>query len=258
MTDPPFLTAKNLAKTNGISHGFFSRSGGVSDGIYASLNTGPGSNDDPANVFENRKRCAYAIGAPDASLLTGYQIHSANVVTVDKPWSGERPKADAIVTNTPGLALGVLTADCMPWLMADPEAGVIASAHAGWRGALNGVLENTVAAMESIGANRDNIRAALGPCLRQPNFEVGLELLDAFTNRHPWSVQYFAAGEKTEKRQLDLARFGAECLKRAGVNDIDDLSICTLAAPDHYFSYRASRQRGEDDYGRNLSAIALV
>ena len=258
MTTPPFLTAQNLADAQGIAHGFFSRIGGISEGIYASLNTGPGSNDDADNVVENRRRCVSAIGAPDASLLTAYQIHSADVVIALQPWSGDRPKADAIVTNSPGLALGVLTADCMPWLLADPGAGVIASAHAGWRGALSGVLENTVAAMESIGAKRANIQAALGPCLHQPNFEVGLELMDAFKQRHPWSVQYFAPGEKTEKRQLDLASFGADCLKRVGVEAIEDLSVCTLAAPDQYFSYRATCRRGEEDYGRNLSVISLV
>ncbi len=258
MTTAPFLTARNLEGANKVAHGFFSRAGGVSNGIYASLNTGPGSNDSAEHVSENRQRCVQSIGAPDAKILTAFQIHSARVVTVDGPFQGERPKADAIVTNTPGLALGVLTADCMPWLFTDPQAGVIGSAHAGWRGALEGVLENTITAMEAIGAKRSNIQAALGPCLRQPNFEVGLELVDAFVGRHPWSGDYFAPGEKAEKRQFDLAGFGAECLKKAGVGSIDDLGICTLAAPDQYFSYRASRLRGDEDYGRNLSVIALL
>ena len=258
MNAPPFLTAPNLADIANVSHGFFSRVGGVSAGIYASLNAGPGSNDIAGNIAENRQRCAQALGAPGAHVLTVYQIHSADVVTIDGPWASDPPKADALVTKTPGLALGVLAADCMPWLLADPDAGVIAAAHAGWRGALSGVLENTVAAMENLGAASANIRAAVGPCLRQPNFEVGLDLVETFTNQHPNSIKFFSDGQNAQKRQLDLADFGADRLRSVGVSQIADLDICTLAAPDQYFSYRATCRRGEKDYGRNLSLIALV
>jgi len=253
---PPFLTSSTL-EAEGVAHGFFSRQGGVSSGIYASLNTGPGSKDTSAHIVENRRRCAKTINIEGDRLLTNYQVHSADVVTVTTPWTDGPPKADAMVTNTPGLGLGVLAADCMPWLFADPEARVIGAAHAGWRGALAGVLENTVGAMESVGAVRKRIRAALGPCLRQPNFEVGLDLVDTFLAKYPTAERFFAPGINKEKRQLDLASFGAWRLQEAGVSAIDDLQICTLAEPERYFSYRAARRAGDDDYGRNLSAITL-
>ena len=254
---PPFLTSSAL-EVEGVAHGFFSRAGGVSDGIYTSLNTGPGSNDIPANIVENRRRCAETINVAGDRLLTNYQVHSADVITVTTPWTDGPPKADALVTRATGLGLGVLAADCMPWLFVDPEARIIGAAHAGWRGALAGVLENTVDAMENIGASREHICAALGPCLRQPNFEVGLDLVEIFQAKHPESGRFFASGISNEKRQLDLAGFGAWRLREAGVSEIDDLEICTLAEPERYFSYRASRHSGEDDYGRNLSAIALL
>ncbi len=257
MSGPPFLTAPGLAKCANVSHGFFGRAGGVSTGIYASLNTGPGSEDSKANVAENRSRCAQVIGVSSDSLLTVYQFHSPKVVTVNGPWTSAPPKADGMVTSTPGLAIGVLAADCMPWLLADPEAGVIGAAHAGWRGALSGVLENAVTAMENLGAVRERIHTAIGPCLRQPNFEVGLDLIEEFTSRHPQSERFFAPGIRPEKRQFDLVAFGAWRLRESGVTRIDDLEICTLGAPETYFSYRNSRRREEPDYGRNLSVIAL-
>ena len=172
MTNPAHRKS-SLLDTPDFTHGFFSREGGVSNGFYASLNTGVGSNDDPDHVTENRRRCAAVLGVRPERLLTNYQVHSPDVLTVNGPFKGERPPADGLVTSTSGLAIGVLAADCMPWLLADPEAGVIGAAHGGWRGALAGVLENTVEAMEALGAERGNIRAALGPCLRQKNFEVG-------------------------------------------------------------------------------------
>ena len=253
---PPFLTSSLLDAPN-IAHGFFGRAGGVSEGLYASLNTGPGSEDAPENVTENRKRCAIALGAEPGRLVTNFQTHSADVIAVDRPHEGTPPKADALVTKTPGLAIGALAADCMPWLFADPDAGVIGAAHAGWRGALGGVLENTVAAMERLGAQTSRIRAAVGPCMRQPNFEVGLDLLEAFTAKYPESAQFFAPGKSSEKRQLDLTGFGAWRLRSVGVAQIDDLEVCTLGAPEDYFSYRHGRRAGESDYGRNLSAIVL-
>lgn len=260
MTAPPFLTSKELSAEN-IVHGFFSREGGVSKGAYASLNTGPGSGDDKNDVDENRTRCAEALGVSPTHLVSCRQVHSPNAVFIDAPWEEAPAEADALVTKTPGLALGVLAADCMPWLLADPEAGIAAAAHAGWRGALAGVLENTVDLMVRHGADPKRIRAALGPSLRQPNFEVGLELLDAFTARHPESEQFFGAGKNPEKRQLDLSGFGAWRLTQCDVSQPDDINICTLAASSRYFSYRAavrgSAGQNAVEYGRNLSAIAL-
>lgn len=253
---PPYLVSPLLDRP-GLSHGFFSRDGGVSGPPYASLNTGPGSRDAPENVVENRRRCARALGVSPDRLLTGYQVHSSDVKTIVGPWEGGPDKVDGMVTQTPGVALGVLAADCMPFLFADEQAGVIGSAHAGWRGALAGVLENTVAAMTKLGAKPERIRAAVGPCLRQPNFEVGLDLLEAFTKKHPKAARFFAPGASKDKRQLDLAGFGRWRLEVSGVALTDDIGLCTLAAPDRFFSYRAMRRTGEADYGRNLSAICL-
>lgn len=252
---PPFRTSPRLAET-GLAHGFFGREGGVSERIFTSLNTGLGSIDKPERVHENRRRCRQALGVDH--LLTLYQVHSPTVIHIEKPFDSEAPKADAMVTTVPGIALGVLAADCMPFLFADPDAGVIGAAHAGWRGALAGVLEQTVKAMTALGAKPARIIAALGPCLRQKNFEVGLDLVEAFTEKHPLAEQFFAPGISDEKRQLDLAGFGRWRLAESGVDAMDDLGVCTIAAAERYFSYRASRRRGEPDYGRNLSAIALA
>ncbi len=253
---PPFMVSPLLDQP-GLAHGFFSRDGGVSVPPYATLNTGPGSDDRPDAVAENRRRCALALGVAPNRLLTGYQVHSPDVRLVEAPWENGPEKVDGLVTKTPGLALGVLAADCMPFLFADAEAEIVGSAHAGWRGALAGVLENTVAAMIKLGARPERIRAAAGPCLRQPNFEVGLDLLEAFTKKHPAAERFFAPGASPDKRQLDLVGFGRWRLEESGVTKIDDIGLCTLEAPDRFFSYRAMRRRGEADYGRNLSAIAL-
>ncbi|MEO1250982.1 MAG: peptidoglycan editing factor PgeF [Pseudomonadota bacterium] len=257
MSAPPRLTLSGLASDR-IAHGFFSRVGGVSTGDYLSLNTGPGSGDKPADVAENRRRCAAALNVAPERLVTLHQKHSAIVEIVDAPWRAGPPEADALVTNTPGIAVGALAADCMPWLFADPEARIVAAAHAGWRGALAGILENTIDAMVSLGARAPSIRAGLGPCLRQPNFEVGMDLVDAFADAHPESMPFFSAGAREDKRQFDLAGFGAARLRAKGVHQIGDVEICTLASQDDYFSYRASRAAGRADYGRNLSAIALL
>lgn len=253
------MTAPNLKSPlldrPGVRHGFFGRAGGVSTGIFSSLNVGLGSCDDAANVSENRQRCREALGADH--LLTLYQVHSAESVIVTEPWSGQGPRADGMATRMKGAALGVLAADCMPFLFVDTEAEVIAAAHAGWRGALAGVLEASVNAMLSLGARPDRIAAAVGPCLRQPNFEVGLDVLSAFAAKHPEAEQFFAPGVSAEKRQLDLTGFGRWRLAAAGVERFDDIGVCTLEKKRDYFSYRASRRAGEADYGRNLSAIAL-
>jgi len=244
------------AGMDGAVHGFFGRAGGVSEGIFATLNAGPGSSDDRRRVAENRRRCAGALGAAD--VLTLFQIHSGEAVIVEAPFEGAGPRADGMATRLEGVALGVLAADCMPFLFVDREALVIGAAHAGWRGALAGVLGATIAAMARLGAKPDRIAAALGPCLRQENFEVGLDVRDAFTAKHPDAEQFFAPGASADKRQFDLAGFGRADLLRAGVSRLDDLGVCTLGEKDRYFSYRASRRANEPDYGRNLSAIALA
>ncbi len=259
---PPFLPSSRLSAAR-LAHGFFSREGGVSEGIYASLNTGPGSKDAPDHVAQNRARCADVLGVTANRLLTAYQIHSPDVIIVNAPFVEERPKVDAMVTAESGLAIGVLTADCMPFLFADPDAGVIGAAHAGWRGALGpkakegGVLEATINAMISLGAAPQRIIGAVGPCLRQPNFEVGLDLVTAFTDKHPEAEQFFAPGRTPEKRQFNLVGFGLSRLHALGVDQVDDLDVCTLGEKERYFSYRASQRAGHNDYGRNLSAITL-
>jgi len=256
MSAPPYLVSPLLDQP-GVAHGFFSRDGGVSKPPYASLNTGPGSDDRPEDIAENRRRCAVTLGVAPDRLMTAYQVHSPEVRVVDAPWENGPEKVDALVTKTPGLALGALAADCMPFLFADTKAGIVAAAHAGWRGALAGVLENTVAAMVKLGAKPETIVAAVGPCLRQPSFEVGLDLLETFTAKHSEAERFFAPGLSPDKRQLDLAGFGRWRLAEVGVTQLDDIGLCTLAEPDRFFSYRAMRRRNEADYGRNLSAIAL-
>lgn len=257
MTAPPHIRVDGL-EVDGVRHGFFGRAGGVSQGLYASLNTGLGSDDDPAAVAKNRARCARALGVDAGGLISLYQVHSADAVIVTEPWSGRGPRADAMVTDRPGIALGILAADCMAFLLADPEARVIGAAHAGWRGALAGILESAVGAMTRLGAKPERIRAGLGPCLRQPNFEVGLDLVEAFVAKHPASERFFAPGRSAEKRQLDLAGFGRWRLEAAGVTALEDVEICTLGASEDYFSYRAGRRAGAADFGRNLSAITLA
>lgn len=256
MTAPPHLTSRLLDRAS-ARHAFFGRAGGVSSGVFASLNAGLGSGDDAGNAAANRARCAKVLGVAPAKLLTLRQTHSARAVPVIEPWIGQGPEADAMVTRTNGVALGVLAADCMPFLFIDPVEGVIGAAHAGWRGALDGVLEATVELMRAQGADPGQIVAALGPCLRQPNFEVGLDLVQAFTEKYPAAERFFSPGNAVDKRQLDLAGFGRWRLAEVGVTHLDDLDVCTLACPGDYFSYRAARRAGASDYGRNLSAITL-
>jgi hypothetical protein len=251
------LTASSLAPGR-VAHGFFGRAGGVSDGIFSTLNCGLGSSDAPEKTRENRARAAAALASPAPALLTLHQVHSGEAVIVEEAWSGQGPKADGMATRRSGLALGVLAADCMPVLFADAEAGVIGAAHAGWRGALAGVLEATIAAMTRLGARPGRIAAALGPCLRPPNFEVGLDLVASFVGKYPQAERFFLPAENPDKRQLDLSAFGRWRCAESGVADFEDLKVCTLARGADYFSYRASRRAGEPDYGRNLSAIALL
>ncbi len=253
----PFLAAANFDPAR-VTHGFFGRAGGVSPGIFSTLNCGLGSTDAPENARANRARAAAALKVAPDRLLTLRQIHSAEAVIVEEPWTAQGPAADGMATRVPGIALGVLAADCMPVLLADAEAGVAGAAHAGWRGALAGVIEATIAAMVRLGARPERIAAALGPCLRPPNFEVGLEVLAAFAEKHPQAERFFLPGATPEKRQLDLAGFGRWRAAESGVRAFEDLRVCTLERAGDYFSYRASRRAGEPDYGRNLSAIALI
>lgn len=249
---PPLLTSDTLA----VRHGFFGRAGGVSAGIYESLNCGPGSADAAADVAENRRRCCEALTAD--ALFTGYQIHSADAAFIET--AGQtRPKADALVTTTPGLAIGILTADCIPVLFHDPGAGVIGAAHAGWRGALGGVLEACIDLMQHHGAALEHIRAGIGPCLRPPHFQVGDDLVSAFIEKYPVSIRFFSPEATDGKYQCDLTGFAAWRLIERGLagENISDCGQNTLSDPAKYFSYRHSRQAGHPDYGRNLSAIVL-
>ncbi|MFN3260430.1 MAG: peptidoglycan editing factor PgeF [Pikeienuella sp.] len=234
-------------------HGFFTRAGGVSAGLYASLNCGPGSRDEPAAVAENRARAAAALGA--AHLLTVHQIHSAEAVTVSAPFPGERPKADAMATATPGLALGALSADCAPVLFEDRDARVVASAHAGWRGALAGVTDAAIAAMEGLGAARSRIRAAVGPTISQRAYEVGPEFLEEFLADDGENARFFAGGAG-DRMMFDLPGYLLARLRAAGVS-AEWTGHCTYSDEARFYSYRRSTHRGEPDYGRLLAAISL-
>jgi YfiH family protein len=252
------LQAPSLTALAGVRHAFFTRVGGVSAGVYASLNAGVGSHDAPGNVAENRARMAAALDVAADHLLTAYQVHSPTVVVADRPWPRDgRPQADAIVTRTPGLAVGVTTADCGPVLFAEPEAGVVAAAHAGWRGALAGVVSETVAAMERLGAQRTRIVAALGPMIRQSNYEVGADLVARFLAADRGNGRFFAASSREGHAWFDLAGFIVAHLEEAGIGRIDDLGLCTYADPQRFFSYRRMTHRGESDYGRHVNAIVL-
>jgi purine-nucleoside/S-methyl-5'-thioadenosine phosphorylase / adenosine deaminase len=243
----------------GIRHGFFTRQGGVSEGIFASLNCGFGSSDEAAKVAENRARAMAALGLGGERLLTCYQVHSAEVVVVDRPWQrGEAPRADAMVTGTPEIALGILTADCAPVLFADAGARIIGAAHAGWRGALTGVLEATVAAMERLGAKPQRISAAIGPCIGRESYEVGAEFPAPFLAENAANAAFFRATPRQGHFLFDLAGYVAARLKRLGLARIETIPGDTAAEAERFFSYRRSCHRKERDYGRELSAITLV
>ena len=251
------LQAPILSALPGIAHGFFGRHGGVSEGIYASLNCGPGSNDDKAHVDENRRRVreAMAVGA----LNTLYQVHSPIAVTVTGPWeNGPPPQADAMVTAVPGIALGILTADCAPVLLADPKARVIGAAHAGWKGAIGGVIEATLSAMEKLGAQRESIIAAVGPCISQANYEVGPEFHARFVTEDSAFGRFFVPSERAQHYRFELESFAADRLRTASVDKIETLGACTYARDADFFSFRRTTHRGEKDYGREISAIALL
>jgi hypothetical protein len=253
------ITAQELARAAGVRHGFFTRQGGVSEGVYASLNCGFGSNDNPAHVAENRAIALRALGFSSDALVTAYQIHSADVVVADDPWPPARaPKADGIVTSRPGIALGVLTADCAPVLLADAEAGVIGAAHAGWRGAVGGILEATARAMEKLGAGLSSTVAVVGPCIQQRSYEVGADLRDAVLAAEDDGRDLFQAGARAGKFQFDLPGFIVRRLRRLALGAVACVDADTCADEKRFFSYRRAVRRGESDYGRELSAIALV
>jgi YfiH family protein len=250
------LASSLLAAIPGLRHAFFTAEGGVSDGVYATLNGGLGSNDDKTRVIENRRRMAEQLGVTPENLLGVHQIHSPDAVVAERPWSGDRPKADAIVTRTEGLAIGITAADCGPVLFVDPAARVIGAAHAGWKGALTGVLESTVDAMENLGADRGGIVAAIGPLIRQHSYEVGPEFVERFLNADAEYARFFLSSERDGHAMFDLASFIRMRLENAGVLMIDDLGVDTYS-DDRFYSYRRSVHRKEADYGRHVHAIAL-
>ena len=251
------LASAVLTGVPGLRHAFFTREGGVSTGLYESLNGGVGSNDNPDHVTENRRRMAAQLGVAPSHFLTVFQIHSPDVATVDGPWdTASRPRADAMVTNVPGLALGVTAADCGPILFVDPNARVIGAAHSGWKGAIGGVLENTIAAMEKLGASRGDLIAAIGPLIRQPSYEVGAEFVTQFTASDKDNARFFTASTRADHAMFDLAGFIRQRLERAGILTIDDVGVDTYA-DQRFFSYRRTTHRKEPDYGRNIHAIVL-
>ncbi len=254
---PPMLQAAALAGIDGpmpVRHGFFTRRGGVSQGVFASLNVGLGSGDDPAHVAENRRRAAAALGAQ--ALYTPYQVHGADVVVVEDA-AMDRVKADAVVTRLPGLAVGVVTADCVPVLIAAPARGVVGAAHAGWRGAVAGIVEATVAAFARLGAQPGGLVAAIGPAIRRDSYEVGEDVRAAVLDRDPRAGALFAPSDRAGHWLFDLPGFVRRRLRRAGVGRIADLGRDTLGEEELFFSYRRSTRRGEPAYGRQLSAILL-
>ena len=245
------LRSRLLADT---PHGFFTRAGGVSEGLYQGLNCGPGSQDDPAAVAENRARVAAAMGVAPERLLTLHQIHSAAAIRVEAPLEGARPQGDALVTAAPDLAIGALSADCAPILMADPEAGVVAAVHAGWPGAFEDVPGAAVEAMVAEGAERARIRAVVGPCISQRAYEVGPEFFERFADDDPGNTRFFAPGDG-DRLLFDLPGFVLKRLRDAGVGEAEWIGRCTAAEPEHFFSWRRARKAGETDYGRLIAAI---
>ena len=257
MTDLPALTSP-LLDIPGLRHAFFTRQGGVSNGLYASLNVGKGSQDAAEDVLENRRRAAAWFGLPEGALNTCYQVHSAIAVEAVEPWNGIRPEADGVVTGRQGIACGALAADCAPILLADPKAGVVAAAHAGWKGALGGVAEATVRKMGELGAKPAHIVAIVGPCIGPASYEVGPEFRDRFLADDPANDRFFRQDEGAERPRFDLPAFVLHRLRGAGVATCEWIGHDTCAEEDLFFSNRRAFKRGEPDFGRLLSAIALV
>lgn len=251
------LQHEALRSPGRMEHAFFTRLGGVSGGLYRGLNVGIGSDDAAEDVRENRSRAARFLGRADGVIATPWQVHSPDVAIVDAPFGSERPKADGVVTRVRGLPIGVVTADCGPVLFADAEAGVVGAAHAGWRGALGGVLDRTVEAMEGLGARRERITAVLGPTITQPNYEVDAAMMEPFLTEDPASERFFAPGQSETKRQFDLPGYIVAKLGRLGTQG-SFVGACTYADDNRFFSFRRTTHRGEPDYGRQLSAIVLL
>jgi len=251
------LASPLLSAVPGLRHAFFTREGGVSSGIYGSLNAGIGSHDDPASITENRRRMAEQMGVSPPHFLTVHQTHSPDVIVATAPWhDGPRPRADAIVTRVEGLAIGATAADCGPILLVDPAARVIGAAHAGWKGALTGVLESAVAAMENLGAERGRMIAAIGPLIRQPSYEVGGEFVERFIEADAENGMFFLPSARDGHSTFDLAGYIRRRLETAGVLMIDDIGVDTYS-DENFFSYRRSVHRKEPDYGRHIHAIVL-
>lgn len=255
---PKPITHPDLGRRR-LAHGFFTRRGGISEGIHGGLNCGYGSDDARDKVAENRARVAAALAVTAEELLTVHQYHSADVVLAEQAWQpGEAPRGDAMVCTTPGMALGILTADCAPVLFADAEGGVIGAAHAGWRGALTGILEAAVQAMEDQGARRSRIAAVVGPCIAQASYEVGPEFQAEFVAQDPGFAGFFTASSKAGHHQFDLAGFVMSRLEVLGLGQSHDVALDTYADDSLFYSYRRSCHRDESDYGRQISAIALL
>jgi YfiH family protein len=253
------LTAKPLDVLPHVRHGFFTREDGISKGIYATLNCGYGSNDDPGAVRENRARVARSLSVEAGKLLTVYQVHSPNVIRVSEPWDPvNAPQADAMVCDRPGIALGVLTADCAPVLFADRTAHVIGAAHAGWKGAITGVIEATIEAMLALGAARERIIAAIGPCISRDAYEVGPEFRDRFLTEGEANARWFTPSAREGYFMFDLPAYTAARLEAARIAAVATLGLCTYQDERRFFSYRRTTHRGEPDYGRQISAIALA
>jgi YfiH family protein len=252
------MIESDALKLDGFTHGFFTRRGGFSTGIFSSLNCGLGSGDERDTVLMNRSLVAQALGVGPSSLLSAWQVHSAEAVVVDGPWTGEeRPRADAMVTKTPGVGLGVLTADCGPVLFADSQARVIGAAHAGWKGALTGVTARTVEVMEEQGAKRENIVAVIGPTISCRAYEVGPEFPARFTDADPANARFFTPSARPGHAMFDLPGYLAHRMRAHGVGQVVNLDLCTFADEDRFFSYRRTTHRNEKDYGRLISAIAI-
>lgn len=252
------ITSSELEKHQNLKHAFFTRRDGVSDGVYAGLNCGYGSGDVQKNVDKNRDVAMAKLGLRRDQLNTLYQYHSAEVVIADKPWSlQDRPKADGLVTARPGIALGIMTADCTPVLFADHNAGVIGAAHAGWKGAIGGVLSQTIQKMESLGAERAQITAAVGPCIHQASYEVGPEFRAQFITTDSANDRYFIPSPKSGHTLFDLPQFVFDKLAGLGLMSVQNVSVDTYSNEAEFYSYRRATHRSEDDYGRGLSAIVM-
>lgn len=253
------ISSDLLKDRSEVRHGFFTRQDGASEGIYASLNCGFGSDDAAGNVADNRQRVASKLGVTPARLVTVRQVHSPTVITAEQPWTpDEAPEGDAVVTSARGLAIGILTADCTPILFADAEAGVVGAAHAGWRGAKSGIIEAVISRMEQLGGDRRRICAAIGPTISQNAYEVGAEFEEAFCADDKENRIFFTAKTAGGKPHFDLPAYCRETLKRSGLEHIDSLGLCTYQNESLFFSYRRSVHRGEGDYGRQISAIVLL